>query len=1051
MKTQLLKTTPRWLAVPAAFFSLALATPPMNAAEPDPEPTRTLAEWVLLGPFPNPPASARGPMRINRAGWWTDYLQEIGGEAEAKLSPGMTVRWEPADGSSAAVELSARTLTVDGEGVADIASVLGELSHRTAYLYTELEEASGGPRVFFLGSDDGARIWVNGELVHESWAPGGKACRPREEFFSAQLRPGTNRILVKVDQVRGGWGVCIERVEPEAAPSLLADRAAIEATLQGTTAEAEGWFACQLRVGLNLPETWYPGSLFRATLRSTSPGDPQVIEGELGSTITVHVPAGLFSVEVLCDDLAGRELRSTFGFHAGEGAEQTIQALLGQAQELAEAPGHSAGAGWMLYLVDRIRQSLGAGGEAAPEALERACQLAWWVNSQAVDPEAWSRQRGSIEWAYRSRIDGSGQPFTLNIPDGYSPDRPWPLLIYLHGAGGSHGERWGNPHPSPIFELFPDGRGRVGGYVGNSGADVLEALAFVREHWRIDPEAIHLSGGSMGGFGSFTLGTRHPDLFASVIPWCGGGVFLPVENLHQTPVFALHSDDDWVVPSLLAVPAMERINAVGGHAIMALATGYGHGIGSWAEGHELMAAWRDPIRRQSPREIRQILYEAVDGGARGAWWASVSRWGARPSEPARFHLRVGSGNTLSARLSNVGELEIDLESGPIDPSLPLRVSVEGGVPLVLDPPLPARVHLRQGEGAWTLEDRAGLAPEEPLPWFPGGLYDGQPILIVWGTGGTPEETAALNRLAKAGRKASRLSWTENTWAQTRWGELPIRPDHDVTPEDLANHHLFLLGTPAQNSVVDRLMAHFPASWRDGRVYCHDGRTLEMTGRGLLLCAANPENPQRRISWIASESPAFYEPDAPWYSLPRWATTPELVVWAADSNTLVTARRLNASHQWANPVDDDFALPHPDGDESWWARQTAEAVRRATDAEFGWARTGPGLVGFTPGETRLSDMVNLPYDLRLVEAEVWGWQIRAVLEAARGRAADGQESLLPHPQPALGDLEDGRVYRVAMAASEIGLFQTLARSSPAAARLIDLRLEAVLRRHAELFR
>ena len=45
---------------------------------------------------------------------------------------------------------------------------------------------------------------------------------------------------------------------------------------------------------------------------------------------------------------------------------------------------------------------------------------------------------GTFEAAYLSEADGTAQPFTLRIPDTFSPDSTYWLLIDLHGAGGTH-------------------------------------------------------------------------------------------------------------------------------------------------------------------------------------------------------------------------------------------------------------------------------------------------------------------------------------------------------------------------------------------------------------------------------------------------------------------------------------------------------------------------------------------------------------------------------------------------------------------------------------
>jgi hypothetical protein len=65
----------------------------------------------------------------------------------------------------------------------------------------------------YVGSDDGVKVWVNGELVHEN-----KVSRPVEvdnDEFTARLRAGQNSILLKISQLGGPWGFILRYAEVE--------------------------------------------------------------------------------------------------------------------------------------------------------------------------------------------------------------------------------------------------------------------------------------------------------------------------------------------------------------------------------------------------------------------------------------------------------------------------------------------------------------------------------------------------------------------------------------------------------------------------------------------------------------------------------------------------------------------------------------------------------------------------------------------------------------------------------------------------------------------
>jgi len=86
-----------------------------------------------------------------------------------------------------------------------------------AYAMTHLY--SGAPRRarILLGSDDGAKVWLNGEPV---WATlevrGPDADKDR---FEITLRKGWNQLLIKVEQGRGGWGLHLRATDPGPVPT----------------------------------------------------------------------------------------------------------------------------------------------------------------------------------------------------------------------------------------------------------------------------------------------------------------------------------------------------------------------------------------------------------------------------------------------------------------------------------------------------------------------------------------------------------------------------------------------------------------------------------------------------------------------------------------------------------------------------------------------------------------------------------------------------------------------------------------------------------------
>jgi hypothetical protein len=64
-----------------------------------------------------------------------------------------------------------------------------------------------------LGSDDGVRVWVNGEIVHTN--PVYRAAEPDLDRVSVLLKKGWNKVLIKDLQGAGGWGFYVRFADPE--------------------------------------------------------------------------------------------------------------------------------------------------------------------------------------------------------------------------------------------------------------------------------------------------------------------------------------------------------------------------------------------------------------------------------------------------------------------------------------------------------------------------------------------------------------------------------------------------------------------------------------------------------------------------------------------------------------------------------------------------------------------------------------------------------------------------------------------------------------------
>ena len=149
-------------------------------------------------------------------------------------------------------------------------------------------------------------------------------------------------------------------------------------------------------------------------------------------------------------------------------------------------------------------------------------------------------------------------PYLLSLPEGYEadPQKKWPLIVFLHGAGerGDNLEllkKHGPPKLIAAGQKFPAVvvSPQVAPHnIWNPHGVKALTDEVMRKH-RIDPDRVYLTGISMGGFGTWETAMEYPDLWAAIMPICGGvGVrFVMAERIKNIPEWIFHGAKDPVV------------------------------------------------------------------------------------------------------------------------------------------------------------------------------------------------------------------------------------------------------------------------------------------------------------------------------------------------------------------------------------------------------------------------------------------------------------------------------------------------------------------------
>ena len=174
-------------------------------------------EWLLLGPFPNEPLPVdQQTGAVPRAGFERDYLEALGGEATARILPETRIRFFGPDG--ARMKAAAHIAETNSLGMIDLLGEykdMGPTENQVAYAACVVRSSGARTVHALFGSDDRAKVWVNGVLVHR-FADRDRIVNPDEDHFTIELEEGLNRVLVKVENGSWGWGFAFRLLKDEA-------------------------------------------------------------------------------------------------------------------------------------------------------------------------------------------------------------------------------------------------------------------------------------------------------------------------------------------------------------------------------------------------------------------------------------------------------------------------------------------------------------------------------------------------------------------------------------------------------------------------------------------------------------------------------------------------------------------------------------------------------------------------------------------------------------------------------------------------------------------
>jgi len=89
------------------------------------------------------------------------------------------------------------------KGFVDLRSGFGNVDYSVGYATAEFEVPAESDALLGIGSDDGMKIWLNGQMVHDKWVR--RPSHIDDDVVPLHLRAGRNRILLKIQNATIDW------------------------------------------------------------------------------------------------------------------------------------------------------------------------------------------------------------------------------------------------------------------------------------------------------------------------------------------------------------------------------------------------------------------------------------------------------------------------------------------------------------------------------------------------------------------------------------------------------------------------------------------------------------------------------------------------------------------------------------------------------------------------------------------------------------------------------------------------------------------------------
>lgn len=198
-------------------------------------------------------------------------------------------------------------------------------------------------------------------------------------------------------------------------------------------------------------------------------------------------------------------------------------------------------------------------------------------------PAGPQRAKSTANFQDRVFIDEEGShKYVVFVPPGYTPNRPWPTILYLHGASnrGTDGRSQLvtglpaalrlSPESFPFLVVLPQCEDQTSSLMSGWTDDpkeshrALRILEAVEREFQVDRDHEILAGLSMGAAGAYQIAAESPERWRGIVAVSGKCPLDLAERFRNVPIWAIHAQNDPLVPIEKVAEFVETVRQAGG-------------------------------------------------------------------------------------------------------------------------------------------------------------------------------------------------------------------------------------------------------------------------------------------------------------------------------------------------------------------------------------------------------------------------------------------------------------------------------------------------------